>query len=494
MATALALRALPQRPPRVQEEFAKNQQTLESGCLNKAEEWESFKNFADQLVTNNAAIAGLDTMLVQGAMLEDLEMKGCRYRYYEITSDSLKNLTLKGPAGGADVRAFHQVAALWRSVACLDVDQEEFAEVERMRMRDGKMAWTINKAEASCWENFEDFTDHLLTNNIAIAALDTFRLRVGNWSRGKGAARWIRYGIKYSAREPGLQRDLTTPGSWRLKKLHLSNLWLDQRFATHVSSGCKILEDLQMEGCKCRFHEITSDTLKNLTMKGCVLRGRFTITALNLKSLVIDGSGSRRYPGQLLVTAPSAAYLLLAVSVYRFEKGVSVEVMPSLVTASVSLRRNMTHYPLYKDQVKLLSSMSTVTSLELSGFKRMVPLLSIAFPEFKNLRTLTLDNCDLSDDFQMLGNFFRASPNLEKLTLRLCKLPKHPKGSLPLDSSKKTTSSTKQKGKASSSMGQNVEDFYCENLKLTEIIYKHKEFPILVDYLSGRSENLPKIL
>ncbi|KAK3144706.1 hypothetical protein QOZ80_4AG0316670 [Eleusine coracana subsp. coracana] len=106
---------------------------------------------------------------------------------------------------------------LWRSVACLDVDQEEFTEVERMRMRmrDGKMAWTINKAEASCWENFEDFTDHLLTNNIAIAALDTFRLRVGNRSRGKGAARWIRYGIKYGAREPfpRIQRDLTTPGS-----------------------------------------------------------------------------------------------------------------------------------------------------------------------------------------------------------------------------------------------------------------------------------------
>jgi hypothetical protein len=44
------------------------------------------------------------------------------------------------------------------------------------------------------------------------------------------------------------------------------------------------------------------------------------------------------------------------------------------------------------------------------------------FPEFQNLRTLLLEKCDLSDNFQTLGHFLQHSPNLEKLTLEYCKV------------------------------------------------------------------------
>jgi len=44
------------------------------------------------------------------------------------------------------------------------------------------------------------------------------------------------------------------------------------------------------------------------------------------------------------------------------------------------------------------------------------------FQEFKNLRSLLLDRCDLSDDFKTLVFFLRSSPILEKLTLRCCEV------------------------------------------------------------------------
>jgi hypothetical protein len=44
------------------------------------------------------------------------------------------------------------------------------------------------------------------------------------------------------------------------------------------------------------------------------------------------------------------------------------------------------------------------------------------FQEFKNLRNLLLDNCDLSDDFRTLVFFLQGSPILEKLTLRCCEV------------------------------------------------------------------------
>lgn len=46
---------------------------------------------------------------------------------------------------------------------------------------------------------------------------------------------------------------------------------------------------------------------------------------------------------------------------------------------------------------------------------------STKFQEFKNLRNLLLDRCDLTDNnFKKLGVFLWTSPNLERLTLQSC--------------------------------------------------------------------------
>jgi len=86
----------------------------------------------------------------------------------------------------------------------------------------------------------------------------------------------------------------------------------------------------------------------------------------------------------------------------------------------------------------------------------------IEFPILENLRTLLLDECDLRDNFRLLRHFLRSSPNLEKLTVRLCKLPNVFLGG---------------KGKARSEKGycqfQTLVHFKCQKLKSTEIIYKN---------------------
>ena len=47
---------------------------------------------------------------------------------------------------------------------------------------------------------------------------------------------------------------------------------------------------------------------------------------------------------------------------------------------------------------------------------------SVTFPNFRNLMSLLLDICDLSDNFKTLEHFLKNSPDLEKLTLRCCKV------------------------------------------------------------------------
>lgn len=46
----------------------------------------------------------------------------------------------------------------------------------------------------------------------------------------------------------------------------------------------------------------------------------------------------------------------------------------------------------------------------------------VTFPNFRNLRTLFLDYCDLRDNFKTLEYFLKNSPDLERLTLRCCKV------------------------------------------------------------------------
>ncbi|KAL6850342.1 hypothetical protein ACP4OV_020969 [Aristida adscensionis] len=357
---------------------------------------------------------------------------------------------------------------LWRSVPCLDVDQEEF---------DTTLAGGGDDNDGS-WETFEDFADNLLCH-LNIATLDSFRLRLviastGRWTRrhsqDAAASRWIRRAIKYSAQAPAPSVHGEGLRYWRLRRLHLCNVLLDGRFMEHVSSGCHFLEDLVLEDCNCAspFGRVASETLKNLVLKGgCSWYPSSEIKTPALKKLVISSGCCN---GNLLITAPALADLDLSLSDYQLRMPVSLSLgeMPSLARAVIHLQglSRMSHRrKLVGTDLDVLRSVSNVTSLELSGFGIMVPgKQHRKFPEFKNLRTLLLNDCDLGDNFKTLGHFLQNSPNLEKLTLRLCKF---------------SSDSEKQKRR----MSKSVSPFQCENLKCTEIVYKADDSNKLVELL-----------
>lgn len=327
---------------------------------------------------------------------------------------------------------------LWCSVPCLDLDLEEFD--------DGDMEKSLDYCERQqqVWPNFEDFTDNLLYHkNIDIALLDTFRMCCpSRYYVRDNSDRWIRRGIKHSP-------------CWRVKTLHLSGISLVHHFARHISSGCPFLEDLELK-----------DYIGTLD----------DITSFSLKKLVIVGSYNL-FCNPWTITTPALASLCLS-GIDCF----GVLNMTSLVNASIHLS---TYFEDDDDddnaslvnQVEFLYGLSNVSSLELSDFRSIVVGdRSLKFPSFKNLRTLCLRNCDLSDDFRTLELILENSLNLERLTLRHCKFSKDSnRGEREAPKSKKTSSL----------------DVRCENLKLTEILYEDDDVRLLVEFLFDISENLP---
>jgi len=96
-----------------------------------------------------------------------------------------------------------------------------------------------------------------------------------------------------------------------------------------------------------------------------------------------------------------------------------------------------------------------------------------------NLRTLFLDECDLRDNFRILCHLLRRSPNLEKLSVRCCKLPEGSVGG-------------KGKARKTHLWSRNLVRFQCHKLKSTEIIYeKGDKIQELVYLLLDISECAP---
>ncbi|CAO2045966.1 unnamed protein product [Urochloa humidicola] len=97
--------------------------------------------------------------------------------------------------------------------------------------------------------------------------------------------------------------------------------------------------------------------------------------------------------------------------------------MPSLLKATIRLGFNEYEKMRY-NQWLLVSNLCNATSLELCGLQTMVMPEPPGFPVFKNLSSLLLDRCDMSENFQLLALFLQNSPNLEKLTVSHCKFSK----------------------------------------------------------------------
>lgn len=343
---------------------------------------------------------------------------------------------------------------LWRSVPCLHIDQREFYAVAGAT--DGSLV------ERQRFKNFA----HVLLHRHDVALLEEFRLLVSTSSfMGRHAYSWVRRGIC---------QDETWPS--RLKKLHLTNVFLDGYFARHISSRCPALEDVHLENCS---YLLTEDT---------------SVTFSSLKKLVIIGFRQVEDDSfGLFLEAPALASLGLAGHYNRICGGWPQDCMPSLVDASIRLtvskefnyNNNEENNPI-EMQLSLLDELFNVTSLHLSRFGVMFLVLGydegLYFPEFKNLKMLSLVECDISDDFLTLEHFLRSSANLEKLTLRCCKL---------LDP--RPRRSRKEIMEKAHSYSQDMVSVECKNLRLTEIIYQDDDDSthLLVKFLLGMSKNMP---
>lgn len=152
--------------------------------------------------------------------------------------------------------------------------------------------------------------------------------------------------------------------------------------------------------------------------------------------------------------APAVAYLFLSVVAWKFSGGVLLNGMPSLAKAAIVLHSNkecgikfddnqfksfwivcpMWQVYIYQISRQWFGLLSLLTlpfhtnyvvvpfSLLSTSYTIHSRVINEEFTEFQSLRSTELEDCDLSDNFHMLGHFLQHSPNLEKLTLRCCKV------------------------------------------------------------------------
>ncbi|CAL5067959.1 unnamed protein product [Urochloa decumbens] len=350
---------------------------------------------------------------------------------------------------------------LWCTMPCLRIDQQEFSTAASGARDD------LESDRESI--HFEEFVNSLLMFHKA-PSLDLFQFNVTENYAFEVVKRWFRRVFKCcpavvlisssaDSRFYGLPR--LGSSSHCLRRLHLIEIALDKGFTQHLSSACPVLEDLALGRCHLDSPEITSYTLKSLIVIDC----------------------TTYYGNVLTITTPAVVYFNLSITVVGWNwDGVLVDEMPALVEAVVCLNSQYrSRSP--EGPCKLLCSLVNASKLELSGFETLSILHeeSDTFPTFSNLRTLLLDGCELSDDFEILGCFLNGAPSLEKLTLQYCMFPQ--------SSRKRTRTEHLQR---MSTKCQDALTFQCPNLKLTEIKYKENDVHQLFELLSCIWRNLKK--
>ncbi|KAF7069345.1 hypothetical protein CFC21_074987 [Triticum aestivum] len=334
---------------------------------------------------------------------------------------------------------------LWRSVPSIHIDQQR---------------------EFGSDHELQSFTNSLLDHHNNLVLLDAFRLLLSSQDLRLPACLWVRRVIS---------QDDTPP--YQLKRLHLCNVHLDKDFASHISDDrCPALEDVRLENCS-------------------YFTTRYKITSFSLKKLVVDGlymvqddesdDDEEDEIFKLIIEAPALVSVRLAGELDHIVDINEPHTMDSLADASVYLPM-MTDEELNEVEENdatalqsVLGVLLNVTTLTLSHFRllfRPGDSVELQLPVFQNLRTLFLDECYIvGDDFVGLKPYLHKSPNLEKLTLRCSKV--QPGYSLNWYFG-----------------DDDLVDFMCDNLRLTEIIYQHDDdaAPLLVAFLLSISRSLPK--
>ncbi|KAF8727646.1 hypothetical protein HU200_018874 [Digitaria exilis] len=286
---------------------------------------------------------------------------------------------------------------LWRSVPRINASRDEF---------DGKAG-----TEIACDVLFKNFINRFLMLRNPVA-LHEFRLQynIPDGSNdpvadSRDANLWIRHALQSNVRLIevfGGSTDLhLDPAVFASKfcfvtSMLLTLVFLEPPFFKNLQTGCTVLERLVLRSCIIYDPEISSHTLKVLTIDAncyCTFEGRATISIPSLIDLHFfpDGADGARIP--------------------------LLKNMESLVTASFAFGTN-------DDLVDDVSS-SIFTLIELRGmdFMNLVQLeikqdLQLC-PKFNNLTTLTLGNWCVYEYFYALTIFLQNSPNLEQLTLKL---------------------------------------------------------------------------
>lgn len=334
---------------------------------------------------------------------------------------------------------------LWRGVPCLDIDQREFPldlpvpespawnapEANRKAFRDTSQERA--EREVQLWHRFEDFGDTLLPLHAAASSppalpLDAYRLHVTCAHQHRCLYRWIRRGLarspaalhvtngdddeymynevpSFSLHSHHYKTDslpLVLQVATRLRRLHLSGFSLPEEFSEELTADtCPVLEDLRLERCDFWFARIASLSLKSLAMEGCSSNCSYdgsTELALAVPRLVSLNLGDVQLPV------------------------VSEDEMPSLAVASVTATRDANAYA---GGVGVLKSLRAARVLALRSFNsaELFDEEPKEFLKFQNLRTLTLTECKIGDECQVLRHVLHNVPNLERLVLDDCKVP-----------------------------------------------------------------------
>ncbi|KAM3278530.1 hypothetical protein ACQJBY_046040 [Aegilops geniculata] len=308
----------------------------------------------------------------------------------------------------------------------------------------------VDEEETGGYNNFDNFASNLLRSHD-IALLEDFRLHASRTSD-----RWVSRAVGHGEAWP-----------CRLKRLHLFNL-LNLKLTdlgSLISFRCHALEDLQLRNCS------------------LLLTSNAKIVSSSLKKLAVVDAYYMVHDDEifaLIIEAPALVSLRLDGELDHIVDMTEPHTVLSLVDASIQLprvERRVNH------QLGILGALSNVTTLRLSHFAVM--LLFYATREdlpvfkFENLRSLLLDECHISDDFLGLQQYLQNSRNLKKLTLRCCKVLDY-----------RHNKETRERLQKSS---EDLVDFKCQNLRLSEIIYRDGDTSVhlMVKFLVGMRTNLP---
>ncbi|XP_052134221.1 putative F-box/LRR-repeat protein At4g13960 [Oryza glaberrima] len=179
-----------------------------------------------------------------------------------------------------------------------------------------------------------------------------------------------------------------------LRRIEFTNVILMQGFFKQLEMGCPAIRGLFLDECSVEDVEISSQTLKVLTIKNTHVS----------------------YGNKTTISTPSVTYLKL----WSPLNGTYVlNDMPLLVTSLLVLY----HVQDSGDFFQNLRSLSAAKSLEFDYVGRRKKLtiennLQL-YPKFNNLVSLTLGQWCLDANFYGLTVFLQTSPKLEKLTLKL---------------------------------------------------------------------------